>query len=787
MKAVVTIIAALVAFASAWALDIHSTLEGGLWTNSTTWQGGTVPGQADNVFLHGPVAVNDTLNCHNITIFSGARLYPYGGNSSLNVGGSLVNNGTVDNPTLFCAGNITSSSRFVPYRLAMSGSGNQYISTSGTFEPLNFTKTSDLGTVTPLNDLNLVGCQINFNGGTLNLSGGRQLSLNGGSIIGISILGTGGGSLNLTGNVKLWDTTADEIILQGGCYIGSGVSIGILHNYAVLRPDNELNPSILRVTGRLNNYGSLNDTSSAILKLDLAGDLYNYNYLNNNTINFCGNQTQIFWQSDDSPEMTCWNFTAQANAAPIQLMSNLRFYGCTVNLGGRTLRLFTPTASHTLSLRGAQLKNAVIQGNSTSTLNFVDYCKLSSLAVDEARFTGNARCCSGVVVGIMHNYAVLQPDSGSNPSILRVTGRLNNYGSLNDTSSAILKLDLAGDLYNYNNLNNNTINLSGDRTQILWQSDDSPDINSSFLSAAYSTHPVEARSKLRFYYCTVDFSGRSLDLCPGNTGRELKMVGSSLQNIVLTGGNGATLNFQNECYLLNVTGDEIVTRGCVVIHSNVSFSTLINHGTVQSHRTVYPAILTVTGKLENWGTIKNNPPYHSALHLHLQGNLHNHGSLNNQRTYVNGNADQYLNMYPGCSVTCEGGFVLVSEIGAGQWYFNGAAQLPDNTEQYNANPFVQGVWQLYNGSAWSRHIYIDEGLNAPLNLILTVSPANALTLQWDQVPNATAYKVYYATAPGGPWSAFTGSVIDDDTGDGIVTYPVGQSQHHMFYRVTSLK
>ena len=614
MKAVVTIIAALVAFASAWALDIHSTLEGGLWTNSTTWQGGTVPGQADNVFLHGPVAVNDTLNCHNITIFSGARLYPYGGNSSLNVGGSLVNNGTVDNPTLFCAGNITSSSRFVPYRLAMSGSGNQYISTSGTFEPLNFTKTSDLGTVTPLNDLNLVGCQINFNGGTLNLSGGRQLSLNGGSIIGISILGTGGGSLNLTGNVKLWDTTADEIILQGGCYIGSGVSIGILHNYAVLRPDNE-----------------------------------------------------------------------------------------------------------------------------------------------------------------------------PNPSILRVTGRLNNYGSLNDTSSAILKLDLAGDLYNYNNLNNNTINLSGDRTQILWQSDDSPDINSSFLSAAYSTHPVEARSKLRFYYCTVDFSGRSLDLCPGNTGRELKMVGSSLQNIVLTGGNGATLNFQNECYLLNVTGDEIVTRGCVVIHSNVSFSTLINHGTVQSHRTVYPAILTVTGKLENWGTIKNNPPYHSALHLHLQGNLHNHGSLNNQRTYVNGNADQYLNMYPGCSVTCEGGFVLVSEIGAGQWYFNGAAQLPDNTEQYNANPFVQGVWQLYNGSAWSRHIYIDEGLNAPLNLILTVSPANALTLQWDQVPNATAYKVYYATAPGGPWSAFTGSVIDDDTGDGIVTYPVGQSQHHMFYRVTSLK
>jgi hypothetical protein len=618
MKAVVTIIAALAAFASAWARDIHSTLEGGLWTSSTTWQSGTVPGQADNVFLHGPVAVNDTLNCHNITVYSNAMLYPSVNHNTLNVGGSLVNTGTVDNfpgwyfLTLNCAGNVTSNSQFTPQQLIMSGSGNQYISTSGNFKPSYFTKTSDFGTVTPLTDLNLVGCQINFNGGTLNLSGGRQLSLNGGSITGISILGTGGGSLNLTGNVNLWDTTADEIILQGGCNIGNGVSIDILHNYAVLQSCSNMGYSI-QVTGRLNNYGTLqNFPGYSYLTLDLAGDLYNYGTLSNNTINLSGDGVQVLWQDNGSPEITCLNFTAQATTAPIQLMSNLRFNGCTVNLGGRTLRLFTPTASHTLSVTGAQLKNAVIQGNSASTLNLAGGCRLSNLAVDEARFTGDACCSSGVVVGIMHNYGVLQSFSNMHYSI-QVTGRLNNYGTLqNFPGYSYLTLDLAGDLYNY-------------------------------------------------------------------------------------------------------------------------------------------------------------------------------GSLNNHRTYINGNADQYLNMYPGCSVSCEGGFVLVSEIGAGQWYFNGAAQLPDNTEQYNANPFVQGVWQLYNGSAWSRHIYIDEGLNAPLNLILTVSPANALTLQWDQVPNATAYKVYYATAPGGPWSAFTGLVIDDDTGDGIVTYPVGQSQHHMFYRVTSLK
>ncbi|HPV15123.1 MAG TPA: hypothetical protein PL126_05695, partial [Candidatus Cloacimonadota bacterium] len=431
MKLFLTIIAVLAAFASSWAVDIHSTPEGGNWTNSSTWQGGIVPGQADNVFLHGPVSVNANLNCHNLTVYSGARLYPSVNMISLTVGGNVFNYGTVDNYPgwynlkLNCAGNIVSSSQFIPYQLIMSGTGNQSINASGNFKPANFTKTSNLGTVTPLTDLNLENCQINFNGGTLNLGGGRQLAINNGTITNMTIQGTNGGSLNLTGSVNLSNTTADEINIQGSCNIGSGVSIGTLHNHAVLQ-NNYASHYTLSVTDRLNNYGTLrNYPGYNSLTINLAGDLYNYGTLSNKTIHLSSDGVQILWQDNESPDITCRFFTAQEAAMPIQLMSDIRFTGCTVDLGGRTLCLFTSTASYILSVTGYQLKNAVIQGNSTSTLNFAGGCILSNLEVDEAKFTGEANCSSGVVVGIMHNHAVLQNNYASHYT-LNVTNRLNN-------------------------------------------------------------------------------------------------------------------------------------------------------------------------------------------------------------------------------------------------------------------------------------------------------------------------------------------------------------------------
>ncbi len=964
MKLFLTIIAVLAAFASSWAVDIHSTPEGGNWTNSSTWQGGIVPGQADNVFLHGPVSVNANLNCHNLTVYSGARLYPSVNMISLTVGGNVFNYGTVDNYPgwynlkLNCAGNIVSSSQFIPYQLIMSGTGNQSINASGNFKPANFTKTSNLGTVTPLTDLNLENCQINFNGGTLNLGGGRQLAINNGTITNMTIQGTNGGSLNLTGSVNLSNTTADEINIQGSCNIGSGVSIGTLHNHAVLQ-NNYASHYTLSVTDRLNNYGTLrNYPGYNSLTINLAGDLYNYGTLSNKTIHLSSDGVQILWQDNESPDITCQFFTAQEAAMPIQLMSDIRFTGCTVDLGGRTLRLFTSTASYILSVTGYQLKNAVIQGNSTSTLNFAGGCILSNLEVDEAKFTGEANCSSGVVVGIMHNHAVLQNNYASHYT-LNVTNRLNNYGTLQNYSGYnSLTLDLAGDLYNYGTLSNKTIHLSSDGVQILWQDNESPDITCRFFTAQEAAMPIQLMSDIRFTGCTVDLGGRTLCLFTSTASYILSVTGYQLKNAVIQGNSTSTLNFANGCQLLDLEVDEakftgeanclggvvvgIMHNHAVLQNDSASHYTLNvtnrlnNYGTLQnypgynsltldlagdlynygtlSNKTINlsgdrrqilwqsanaPAItcqnftaqvtdtpiqlmsnlrfngctvdlggrtlrlltsiasytlsvtgsqlknaviqgnststlnfaggcrlsnlvvdeakftgeanclggvvvgimhnyavlqndssshytLNVTNRLNNYGTLRNYPGWNN-LQIYLQGDLHNHGTMSNQRTYINGNVDQNLKLYPGCTVTSQGGFVLVSEIGAGQWYFNGHAQTNEYLEQYNADPFVDGVWQAYNGSAWSRHIYINEGLAPPVNLILTVGPNNALTLQWNQVPNATSYKVYYATVPEGPWTAFPGSVIDNDTEDGIVTYPLGQSQQHMFYRVSSIK
>jgi fibronectin type 3 domain-containing protein len=84
-----------------WAATITSTASGGLWSATTTWSGGAVPGTADDVVIAttsgNQVQLNSSSTVLSVTINSGATLGLNDGATSrtLTLTGNLVNNGTI--------------------------------------------------------------------------------------------------------------------------------------------------------------------------------------------------------------------------------------------------------------------------------------------------------------------------------------------------------------------------------------------------------------------------------------------------------------------------------------------------------------------------------------------------------------------------------------------------------------------------------------------------------------------------------------------------------------------
>nr|MDA3871353.1 choice-of-anchor J domain-containing protein [Candidatus Neomarinimicrobiota bacterium] len=125
---------------------ITSTTTGGIWDEATTWIGGVIPTATDNVVIDGTVKTLDSyidLECNNITINSGDSLYcdRYGSYGVLlNIGGDLINNGTITQSDLYwnfglsVKGNITNNGEFSNKYITLDGESAQTITASHKIE-----------------------------------------------------------------------------------------------------------------------------------------------------------------------------------------------------------------------------------------------------------------------------------------------------------------------------------------------------------------------------------------------------------------------------------------------------------------------------------------------------------------------------------------------------------------------------------------------------------------------------------------------------------------------------
>ncbi|MDO8952522.1 MAG: hypothetical protein Q7U86_07845, partial [Draconibacterium sp.] len=142
----ITLTAILLTGKMAKAADITSTTQGGKWSDKTTWIGGNVPTQTDNVIITSTVTANGqsytTTNypMKNLTVNKGGKIIREknsGGMSYLTISGNLVNNGEIidynDYFDIRLSGNLVNNGILKPRYLSFTGQ-KQQISGSGSTE-----------------------------------------------------------------------------------------------------------------------------------------------------------------------------------------------------------------------------------------------------------------------------------------------------------------------------------------------------------------------------------------------------------------------------------------------------------------------------------------------------------------------------------------------------------------------------------------------------------------------------------------------------------------------------
>ena len=123
----------LLAASPALADVITSTPAGGQWHVTTTWVGGIVPDGNDDVILQGPVTVLGSAASLSLNVMASGSLVSGLAQSTLNVGGSVTNAGTVaDGPIPFriqIGGDLTNNAQWTNQHTTFTGVANHHVTT----------------------------------------------------------------------------------------------------------------------------------------------------------------------------------------------------------------------------------------------------------------------------------------------------------------------------------------------------------------------------------------------------------------------------------------------------------------------------------------------------------------------------------------------------------------------------------------------------------------------------------------------------------------------------------
>jgi hypothetical protein len=391
---------------------------------------------------------------------------------TLFVQGNLDNQGTIRNhPSgyyliLYCSQHFVNSGSININSIYYDGAADQNLTDTGTIMIQNLLDTTPTTSLTLLTDLTLTNTMVDLNGSVLVLNSGtrygKTLSLHGGNIREVVIIGGNNSRLICDSNAFITEFAADELIMEGTILIYGSATIGHLINHGTIK--NHLNFSYtLNVTQQLDNYATISNNTSYNLYLNVSGDVYDYGFLSNNYIDFIANTDQHLYQDATADTIRCASIRKSSASGNLILLSDLNVKGCYIDLYSKRLEMNSTRTSYALQLNGAYITRTYLATSGYSTLSMSGNAYLNSIDGDNLILQGTV-----IIVNSSHftnviNYANLR-NSPSSSSYLYINEGLTNYGTITDFTYD-LYLFISGNFTNHGTISNQQVTLNGNTNQ----------------------------------------------------------------------------------------------------------------------------------------------------------------------------------------------------------------------------------------------------------------------------------------------------------------------------------
>lgn len=706
---------AMVCSISMRAIVIYSTTTGGNWNTQATWEGGQVPGSADDVVISDGATVNAILGaytaCHDLLIENSAILtYNGSGSIILTVNGSLVNNGTIRNGTgnleLIIYRDVTFMGlEFSNFRVRLRGTYNHSVYFDA---GLSYTGSSWIVDDTPRQvygntGLSFSGVLIDFNGSTLVMAEDCRLTISGQSLNDITLSGTSN-ELEMNGGAYLQNSTLTGSSLYGIIRAGGGtlnfpdgVTIApgtILENYG--------STHTVYINGSVTNYGTITNTSN-FLNLHITGDIHNDGTWENQETILTGDADQYLTFGDGIVFTGANFYSANPLEKSVYALTDLEFQGTNINFawgeGGGVRGTLIMQENGILKVSGSGSNKVLNRVNIASQGNAARIWMASGAFMQSFSNTCNKLVLEGCVqagnseIYVANNVYVMDTltNFGGTAHTLTVNGNLTNMGYITN-GTASLEMQISGNV-NFHGIewSNNRVTLSGISPQSI---DFAP--FSVFTGAFFETanaHDIQILSDLSFQGTQLNFDYSNITFLTGTT-FHLDGTTARLINAHLFGD--AMLYFTGGAYLGNADcNGNMQLSGTMEIYNNSVFfngqatNTGILHNQNASAHTTY-----VQNDFYNDGTIENGAGM-GNLTLELKGNIFHDGTWTNYENKVNGTVDQHIRLNEDKPVNAK--FILYSNLGGSgfQWYKDDLLIPGANSINFSLNQITTTEYGLY--------------------------------------------------------------------------------------------
>jgi hypothetical protein len=210
--------------------QIQSTTGGGAWNDTLTWVGWKIPGASDDVLINGPVDVTGA-ECKNLQVQpSGILQNRSYTNYTLRVHGSITNNGIIrnypDRHNLYLTvdGDIFNNGEWSNSYTYLTGTSDQNLGFTHEFSGYRLEDADPESAIIASTDLTFKGTKIDLKGGTIALSQGSKLYINGEWLYNGNIVGNGS-EIYLLNNAFLERVTIDNVSVKGVINVFSSVAM----------------------------------------------------------------------------------------------------------------------------------------------------------------------------------------------------------------------------------------------------------------------------------------------------------------------------------------------------------------------------------------------------------------------------------------------------------------------------------------------------------------------------------------------------------------------------------